>query len=226
MSRWWTLAWRGKYTPTCTKQKQQQHRSSIPTAGCWRAARVGCRARWSLVEEEGCCERMGCERMGRSRRDSFRTHAARNLLDLGCARWSRWGASDWRGRGEVVCRTGADQRYFGIYRFGPCRFVLFCFYCWTASGTVDGPDPRRKRGSEQHRSGSGSGRGDAMLDPVSQQPYRVFLSRRQGQPSLLSSPRLTPFLASVTVRTRRSTIRPQRPVSLPPALILLAAAAG
>lgn len=34
----------------------------------WRAAQVGCRARRPLAEEEGCCERMG-----RSRRDSFRT---------------------------------------------------------------------------------------------------------------------------------------------------------
>lgn len=90
------------------------------------------------------------------------------------------------------CRS---KVFWDLYRFGPCRFVLFCFSCWTTSGTVDGPGPRRKRGSEQFRSGSGSGRGlmvDAMLDPVSQQPYRVFLSRRQGQPSLLDSSRLTP----------------------------------
>lgn len=42
----------------------------------WRAARVGCRARRPLAEEEGCCERMG-----RSRRDSFRTtHATCRIL--------------------------------------------------------------------------------------------------------------------------------------------------
>lgn len=200
----------------------------------WRAARVGCRARRPLAEEEGCCEWMG-----RSRRDSFRTtHATCWILV------ARDGvvAVVLIGGGERGCLPDLVpiEVFWDVIWFLSFAVVLFCdcfFFCWTTSG--DTAQIRGEKGGFRTISVCLGNRAglivDAMLDPVSQQPYRVFFSwswRQAGQPARLTS--IDPSSARLWHHSRGDgekqvegdIIRPQRPVSRDSYLHLVGASGG